>query len=221
MIIWHVLTDATEYAYAPRLHRHETSQSSAKARLGASMARRDQVGTIGSRRSGSGKPTTCSVLSRPTSDGGGVEGKPPTGFGHDRYARLTIPSCQHHPSSADASVFEEPEKAGRRVSMNDRLGDGVVPGELGAFRARPPSSAATSGALLERRAASRSSEVAPLISRSMSNRASMRLTASSAIGEIGAAFLYQRLCWLTYWAFSESGDADSRWRGGFAPCHQR
>ena len=67
------------------------------------------------------------------------------------------------------------------------------------------SSAATSGALLERRAASRSSEVAPLISRSMSNRASMRLTASSAIGEIGAAFLYQRLCWLTHWGIPESG----------------
>ena len=51
------------------------------------------------------------------------------------------------------------------------------------------SSAATSGALLERRAASRSSAVTPLISRSMSKMASMRLTASSAIGEIGAAFL--------------------------------
>jgi hypothetical protein len=51
------------------------------------------------------------------------------------------------------------------------------------------SSAATSGALLERRAASRSSAVTPLISRSISKMASMRLTASSAIGEIGAAFL--------------------------------
>jgi hypothetical protein len=51
------------------------------------------------------------------------------------------------------------------------------------------SSAATSGALLERRAASRSSAVTPLISRSMSKMASMRLTASSAIGEIDAAFL--------------------------------
>ena len=48
------------------------------------------------------------------------------------------------------------------------------------------SSAATSGALLERRAASRSSAVTPLISRSISKMASMRLTASSAIGEIGA-----------------------------------
>lgn len=52
-----------------------------------------------------------------------------------------------------------------------------------------PSSAATSDTLLERRSASRFSAETPLISRSMSKMASMRLTASSAIGEIGAAFL--------------------------------
>ena len=54
------------------------------------------------------------------------------------------------------------------------------------------SSVATSGALLKRCAASRSSAETPLISRSMSKMGSMRLTASSAIGEIGAAFLSRR-----------------------------
>ena len=40
---------------------------------------------------------------------------------------------------------------------------------------------------------SRRSADAPLISRSMSNRTSIRFTASSAIGEIGVAFLPRRL----------------------------
>ena len=54
---------------AARLHRHEATQSSAQSwRSARSMARRGQVGTIGSRRSGSGKSTTCGVLSRPTSE---------------------------------------------------------------------------------------------------------------------------------------------------------
>src|SRR5579885_2903475 len=51
------------------------------------------------------------------------------------------------------------------------------------------SSAATNGALFKRRAARRSSIERPLISRSISKIASIFLTASKAIGEIGPAFL--------------------------------
>ena len=49
------------------------------------------------------------------------------------------------------------------------------------------SNSATSGALRSRRTARRRSADSPLSARSMSNSASMRLTASSASGEIGAA----------------------------------
>ena len=51
------------------------------------------------------------------------------------------------------------------------------------------SNSATSGALRSRRTAKRRSADSPFISRSMSNSASMRLTASRASGEIGAASL--------------------------------
>jgi hypothetical protein len=54
------------------------------------------------------------------------------------------------------------------------------------------SSAATRGADVSRRTRSRSSALSPLMSRSISKITSMRLTASSAIGEIGGAFLPRR-----------------------------
>ena len=53
-------------------------------------------------------------------------------------------------------------------------------------------SASTSGLLFSWRTRSRSSALRPLMSRSMSNSASKRLTASSAIGEIAAAFFPRR-----------------------------
>jgi hypothetical protein len=55
------------------------------------------------------------------------------------------------------------------------------------------SSAVRSGALRSLRIRSRSSAARPLMPRSISNRASIRLTASSAIGEIAAAFLPRRV----------------------------
>jgi hypothetical protein len=54
------------------------------------------------------------------------------------------------------------------------------------------------------RTAKRSSAARPLMPRSMSNRASMRLTASSAIGEIAAATLPRRV-FLAISASSKNG----------------
>ena len=72
----------------------------------------------------------------------------------------------------------------------DRLGDGGMSATGGRARSRSQaSSSATSGALCSWRTRRRSSALRPLMPRSMSNSASMRLTASSAIGEIAGGVL--------------------------------
>ena len=88
---------------------------------------------------------------------------------------------------ADPAVVEEAGKAVPAPEhVVDRLDDGGRARQPGAFIAQPRfQRRPRSGALCSCRTRRRSSALRPLMSRSMSNSRSMRLTASSAIGEIG------------------------------------
>ena len=89
---------------------------------------------------------------------------------------------------ADPAVLEE---AGEIVPALEHVVDGLhdVGGarEAVALSVSQVCSSSRSGALLSCRTRKRSSALRPLMSRSMSNNKSMRLTASSAIGEIAVA----------------------------------
>jgi hypothetical protein len=96
-------------------------------------------------------------------------------------------------AEADAAVFKEANE-GRPTCEHvvDRRCDRGRGARAWPARGIQSSSAATSGRLLSWRVARRSEADGPLISRSLSKSASIRLTASNAIGEIGAAVLLRR-----------------------------